>query len=81
MSKENAFKNDIFEQDVAFDGPVATEGERNSSTISTGPWAAKSQAQALVHKSAQNRTTTMSQKTRGILPGNEIPMRIPIILW
>ena len=28
--------NDIFEQDVAFDGPVATEGERRSSTISTG---------------------------------------------
>ena len=28
--------NDIFEQDVAFDGPVATEGERSSSTISTG---------------------------------------------
>ena len=28
--------NDIFEQDVAFDGPVATEGELSSSTISTG---------------------------------------------
>ena len=28
--------NDIFEQDVAFDGPVATEGVRSSPTISTG---------------------------------------------
>lgn len=28
--------NEIFEKDVAVDGPVANEGERSSSTVSTG---------------------------------------------
>ena len=28
--------NEIFEPDVAVDGPVVNEGERSSSTVSTG---------------------------------------------
>ena len=40
MSKEDDFMHDIFEHDVAVDGPVVNEGERSSSTVSTGPGAA-----------------------------------------
>ena len=36
MSKEDDFMHNIFERDVAVDGPVVNEGERSSSTVSTG---------------------------------------------